>query len=51
MFLVIPLVEFRRMLGVDIDVHHENPAAFLCHVSSGSISGSKKSIYDGIGPR
>src|ERR1700739_2824099 len=32
MFLVIPLVEFLHVLGVDINVHHENPATFLCHV-------------------
>src|SRR3954453_6349237 len=40
MFLVIPLVKFLRMLGVDIDVHHENPATFLCHVSVSSVKGS-----------
>src|SRR3954471_22480212 len=40
MFLVIPLVEFLRMLGVDIDVHHENPATFLCHVSLSSVTRS-----------
>src|SRR5689334_8260424 len=33
MFLVVPLVELRRVLNVDIDVHHEDPATFLCHVS------------------
>src|SRR5262245_21744973 len=32
MFLIIPLVEFLHVLGVDINVHHENPATFLCHV-------------------
>src|SRR4029077_6077761 len=37
MFLVIPLVEFLHVLGVDINVHHENPATFLCHVSVSSV--------------
>src|ERR1700722_12167555 len=41
MFLVIPLVEFLRVLGVDIDVHHENPATFLCHVSVSSVKRSR----------
>src|SRR3954447_9705694 len=40
MFLVIPLVEFLHVLGVDIDVHHENPATFLCHVSVSSVKHS-----------
>src|SRR4051794_5659774 len=40
MFLVIPLVEFLHVLGVDIDVPHENPAAFLCHVSVSSVTRS-----------
>src|SRR5215470_12042742 len=29
MFLVIPLVEFLHVLGVAINVHHENPATFF----------------------
>src|SRR6202043_1115975 len=37
MFLVIPLVEFLHVLGVDINVHHENPATFLCHMSVSSV--------------
>ena len=37
MFLVIPLVEFLCVLGVDIDLHHENPATFLCHLSVSSM--------------
>src|SRR5215213_6011408 len=37
MFFVIPLVEFLRMLGVDINVHHENSATFLRHVSVSSV--------------
>src|SRR5690349_7224420 len=41
MFLVIPLVEFLYVLGVDIDVHHENPATFLCHVSVSSMKRSR----------
>src|ERR1700760_3806475 len=41
MFLVIPLVEFLRVLGVDINVHHENPATFLCHVSVSSVKRSR----------
>src|SRR5215831_8962122 len=41
MFLVIPLVEFLRVLGVDINVHHENPATFLCHVSVSSVKHSR----------
>src|SRR5262249_33493362 len=44
MFLVIPLVEFRRVLGVDIDVHHENPATFLCHMSVSSVERSDQSF-------
>src|SRR6516162_7744690 len=40
MFLVIPLVEFLHVLGVDINVHHENPATFLCHVSVSSVKRS-----------
>src|SRR5271156_1696445 len=40
MFLVIPLVEFLHVLGVDINVHHENPATFLCHVSVSSLKRS-----------
>src|ERR1044071_3800301 len=38
MFLVIPLVEFRRVLGVDINVHHENPATLLCHLYISSVN-------------
>src|ERR1700676_2353740 len=41
MFLVIPFVEFLRMLGVDINVHHENPATFLCHVSVSSVKSGR----------
>src|SRR5712664_1247595 len=41
MFLVIPLVEFLHVLGVDINVHHENPATFLCHVSVSSVKRSR----------
>src|SRR5262249_24229908 len=37
MFLVIPFVEFLHVRGVDINVHHENPATFLCHVSVSSL--------------
>jgi hypothetical protein len=40
MFLVVPLVEFWRLLGVDINVHHENPATFLCHMSVSSVAHS-----------
>src|ERR1700719_3325530 len=40
MFLVIPLVEFLHVLGININVHHENPATFLCHVS---VSSAKRS--------
>src|SRR6267154_3487531 len=38
MFLVIPFVEFLHVLGVDINVHHENPATFLCHMSVSSVN-------------
>src|SRR4051812_6891192 len=41
MFLIIPLVEFLHVLGVDINVHHENPATFLCHVSVPSVKRSR----------
>src|SRR4051794_30779896 len=41
MFLVIPLVEFLHVLGVDINVHHKNPATFLCHVSLSSVKRSR----------
>src|SRR5437588_3450796 len=41
MFLVIPLVEFLHVLAVDINVHHENPATFLCHVSVSSVTRSR----------
>src|SRR6516164_11591599 len=41
MFLVIPLVEFLHVLGVDINIHHENPATFLCHVSASSVNRSR----------
>src|SRR5271154_6330736 len=41
MFIVIPLVEFLHVLGVDINVHHENPATFLCHVSVSSVKRSR----------
>src|SRR5215212_6621237 len=40
MFLVIPFVEFLHVLGVDINVHHEDPAAFLCHMSVSSVTRS-----------
>jgi hypothetical protein len=29
------------VLGVDINVHHENPATFLCHVSVSSVKRSR----------
>src|SRR5262245_37252967 len=48
MFLVVPLVEFRRVLDVDIDVNHENPATFLCHVSTSSVERSRRPA---LGPR
>src|SRR5580692_841336 len=41
MFLIIPLVEFLHVLGVDINVHHENPATFLCHMSVSSVKSSR----------
>src|SRR5712692_10345652 len=41
MFLVIPLVEFLHVLGVDINVDHENPATFLYHVSVSSVKRSR----------
>src|SRR5260370_14619607 len=41
MFLVIPFVEFLHVLGVDINVHHENPATFLCHLSVSSVKRSR----------
>src|ERR1700724_2652000 len=41
MFLVIPLVELLHVLGVDINVHHENPATFLRHVSVSSVKRSR----------
>src|SRR5215831_15684850 len=41
MFLVIPLVEFLHVLGVDIHVHHENPTTFLGHVSVSSVQRSR----------
>src|SRR5712692_4315067 len=41
MFLVIPFVEFLHVLGVDINVHHENPATFLCHMSVSSVKSSR----------
>src|SRR4051812_21276461 len=41
MFLVIPFVEFLHVLGVDINVHHENPAAFLRHTSVSSMKRSR----------
>src|SRR5437016_10410277 len=37
MFLIIPFVEFLHVRGVDINVDHENPATFLCHVSVSSV--------------
>src|ERR1044071_8070750 len=58
MFLVIPLVEFRRVLGVDINVHHENPATLLCHLYISSVdrgrhccclSSSASSVGDAAG--
>ncbi len=42
MFLIVSLVEFRRVLGVDINVHHENPATFLCHISASSVKRSRR---------
>src|SRR2546423_13641750 len=44
MFLVVPLVEFRRVLGVDIDVHHKNAATFLCHVSASSVMRGRRRV-------
>src|SRR3954453_24027566 len=41
MFLIIPLVEFLHVLGVDINVHQENPTTFLCHVSVSSVKRSR----------
>src|SRR5216684_8216432 len=41
MFLVIPFVEFLHVLGVDINVHHKNPATFLCHMSVSSVKSSR----------
>src|SRR3954454_11415335 len=41
MFLVIPLVEFLHVLGVDIDVYQKNPATFLCHASVSSVKRSR----------
>src|SRR5947208_12250456 len=41
MFLVIPLVEFLHVLGADINVHHENPATLLCHMSVSSVERSR----------
>src|SRR6266851_8151740 len=41
MFLVIPFVEFLHVRGVDINVHHENPATFLCHMSVSSVKSSR----------
>src|SRR5947209_42283 len=45
MFLVIPLVEFLHVLRVDIHVHHENPATFLCHMSVSSVKRSPPSFF------
>jgi hypothetical protein len=47
MFLVIPLVEFLDVLGVHINVHHENPATFLCHVSVSSVKRTPGSMSGG----
>src|SRR5207248_7569947 len=41
MFLIVPLVEFLHVLGVDINVHHENPATLLCHMSVSSVERSR----------
>src|SRR5262252_1780695 len=41
MFLVIPLVEFLHVLGVDIHVHQKNPTTFLGHVSVSSVTCSR----------
>src|SRR5437762_9065658 len=51
MFLVIPLVEFLHVLGVDINVHHENPATFLCHMSVSSVERSRHSLPRLVGTR
>src|SRR5215208_6480881 len=51
MFLVIPLVEFLHVLGVDINVHHENPTTFLCHVSVSSVKRSRYRFASFIGTR
>src|SRR5215472_11843374 len=50
MFLIIPLVEFRHMLGVDINVHHENPATFLCHVSVSCMERSRHWFLVSLAP-
>src|SRR5687768_6400765 len=50
MFLVIPLVEFLHVRGVDVDVHHEDPAAFLCHVSVSSVTRSGYLVSLAPGP-
>src|SRR5690348_663923 len=51
MFLIIPLVEFLHVLGVDINVHHENPATFLCHVSVSSVNRSRRRLPRLVGTR
>src|SRR5215831_15067350 len=51
MFLVIPVVEFLHVLGVDINVHHENPATFLCHVSISSVKQSRHRLPRLVGTR
>src|SRR5271169_4219856 len=51
MFLIIPLVEFLHVLGVDINVHHENPATFLCHVSVSSVKRSRHRFACLVGTR
>src|SRR5204863_4268241 len=47
MFLVIPFVEFLHVLGVDINVHHENPATFLGHMSVSSVKSSRHRFAPG----
>src|SRR5271165_4599640 len=51
MFLVIPLVEFLHVLGVDINVHHENPATLLCHISVSSVKRSRHRFASSLAPR
>src|SRR5215203_2658855 len=47
MFLVIPFVEFLHVRGVDINVHHKNPATFLRHMSVSSVKSSRHRLAPG----